>query len=191
MYAPPPPPPPTDAETWVPAKAGIRKRLLRRIANGEICGVISGYSSRPCMATPMQPGGGCLRHAKGMHRSESVASPAGKMLRALVQDALSLEESLIFDQVFSEAPTLETEIASTRVKMMILERDRAAGLVKDDAYFNRWEQLADILRKLVTTNQRARIAEETLRQLRDDPSAGPDAYDPLADTGPEGGEGEG
>lgn len=182
---PPPPPPPMTAETWqVTNPYKVRKRLLWRIARGEICGTISEISGRPCLAAPLYAGGPCQKHGKGVaRRAPSGESTAGKMLRALVHDALSPEESRIFEQVFSESPTLETEIATARLKLIKLERDHTDGKLKDRDYQRRWTVQMDALRKLVLANQKARLAEETLKQLQNDPSAVPDGYDPLSETG--------
>ena len=177
---PPPPPPPTKAEDWPVANPGtVRKGLLRRIASGQVCGVISRVSGRPCLASPIRPGSPCQKHANPTDKREPL-SKAGRMLRALVQDALSPEESRIFDGVFSESPTLETEISLARLKLVKLERDYSEGKLKDETYQKRWINYTDSLRKLIATNQKARLAEETLKQANKDPFSEPDAYDPLA-----------
>lgn len=190
---PPPPPPPTPAADWPVANpTKIRKRLLWRIARGEVCGTISQVSGRPCLATPLYPGGPCQMHGKGHNgKPPRTESKPGKMLRALMSDALSPEESRIFEQVFSESTTLETEIATARLKLVKLERDHADGKLRDRDYQRRWTSQMDALRKLVLANQKARLAEETLRQLRDDPSTLPDVYDPLGDADGDSEESEG
>ena len=176
---PPPPPPPMTAESWQVANPNhVRKNLLRRIASGHICGQISKISGRPCLATPTKFGAPCQKHMNA-EDFRTVKSRAGRMLTALIHDALSPEEARIFDQTFSESPTLETEIALARLKVVKLERDYAEGKLKDETYQKRWAALMDSLRKLVATNQKARLAEEQLRQLSTDPTKLPDAYDPL------------
>jgi hypothetical protein len=122
-----------------------------------------------------------MKHASNRPQPET---KIGKMLRLVVFDALSADEALLFDKVFADSPTLETEIALARTKLYRLERDYAEGRIKDQPYRKQWASQMDSLRKLVATNQKARIAEETLRKLNSDPSALPDAYDPLAE--PEG-----
>lgn len=160
----------------------VRRRLLRRIASGEICGVISAYSGKPCLGVPLGKGKPCKNH--GGRYNDLTPDPfkdsrAVRAMRLLVADALSPEEACIFNSIVNDSPTLEAEIALARGKVLLIERRYSEGKLKDAAYQEQWRAAVETLRKLVETNQKVRLAERTLTP--EDPGAKPDAFDPLAE----------
>lgn len=84
----------------------VRRRLLRRIAAGEICGYISRHTGRPCLATPTEAGRGCYQHGglAGRPAGKAADGPVSKQtpsqaLIEILNSRVSAEDAALVEEL--------------------------------------------------------------------------------------------
>jgi len=162
----------------------VRKRLLRRIAEGRVCGYISKQSGRPCLATPLAIGRGCAQHDR--LRPATEASPVdrpeskepGAVLQRFLSSCVSSEDATIIDEIYKYGPaTLEDQIALVRLRIGDSERRFRDGYLLVDDYLRTLKTLTDLLVKLTDANAKVAANTALADRLRGEPE--PEAFDPV------------
>lgn len=166
----------------------VRARLLRRIAERRICGSTDTESGRPCLATPLTPGGRCEPHGGTIIKAYAEKRGPGSVLTSILSACMSPEDAKVVQEIYKYGPcTLEDQIALTRLRILDLERRFRDGYLLLDAYGKELRSLTEQLRKLTVDNSKIAL-NQALADRFETPEA--EEYDPFRYVGRTPAEGE-
>lgn len=167
-----------DPRSWRRGDGKLRRRLMRRIRDGTICGAAT-VEGRPCLAQRATRNGMCELHSMGGHTN--LPQPPDGVGRAVLSGQSSSIKTLMWHvygqhlppeqqaqlNVLTDSPTdsLEDVIMQVRLRLMLHVKrytERRYTLAQFEAYCT---QCNNELRQLLEANMRLQLAAVELKKV--------------------------
>lgn len=185
-----------DPRSWRREDGKVRKRLLRRIANGTICGAPTD-EGRPCLAARVTRNGMCALHSHGGH---DLPQPPEGVGRRVLTGQQSSAKTLLWElfgrhlppeqqaqlAILQDSPTdtLEDLIAQVRLRLLLHVQRHTAGRTTVAQFEAYCAACNAELRQLLEAHMRLQLQSVELRKVSTGGFNMPDAFDPSKPVAP-------
>lgn len=157
-------------------KFPVRKRLLRRIEDGEVCGFVR-ENGTPCLSTPVRPGKKCFRHETDIDGLITGKNRTSNILMRTMQACMSPEDAAKFEELYGQTDSLEDIATVLRMRIHDIQRRHGEGTLTDEKFTAQFVKLSDELRKTLETNAKLKAQADPVNLLDD-------VYDPTVPNEP-------
>lgn len=130
--------------------AGSRKKLLRRVASGRICGYVKPGGGL-CLASPLSDDGFCYRHhgRRPPRNAPEQMSPAMDATRRLLSLGVPPDQAEYLASALERGSELDGELAELRARKALLIQEHMRALIPTAEYESRLLRLTREIARVI------------------------------------------